>query len=236
MLEAEWNLVTRYGSIEEICAFVEGLIRTSVDPDSEDVKALWAEKGPEVEDYKMFRAAFDNTQPWKQLTYTDAVEALGAAYDDGHPFEFKPVWGESLSSEHERWLAEVYVGGPVFVINYPTKLKPFYMRVNEDGKTVACFDLLVPRTGELVGGSVREERWDVLSKRMEEHGLLKPPERSEDAALDSTYQWYLDLRKYGGAPHGGFGLGFERLISWVGGIDNVRECIGMPRWTGRMIM
>ncbi|EKM78118.1 hypothetical protein AGABI1DRAFT_76524 [Agaricus bisporus var. burnettii JB137-S8] len=236
MLEAEWNLATRCDSIEEICAFVEGLIRTSVDHDSQDVKALWAEKGMEVEEFKMFRAAFDNAQPWRRLTYTDAVEALSTAYVNGHPFEFKPVWGESLSSEHERWLAEVYVGGPVFVTDYPIKLKPFYMRVNEDGKTVACFDLIVPHVGELVGGSVREERWDVLSKRMAEHGLLPHPDQNEDATTDSTYQWYLDLRKYGGAPHAGFGLGFERLVSWVGGIDNVRECIGMPRWTGRMIM
>jgi len=142
-------------------------------------------------------------------------------------------------------LAETHVGGPVFVTNYPVGLKPFYMRVSEDGKTVACFDLLVPRIGELVGGSVREERLDVLTKRMRDHGLLHEnctgdedvtANSGEDLTNDSTYKWYADLRRYGGAPHGGFGLGFERLVSWVSGIDNVKECIGMPRWTGRMVM
>ncbi|KAF9448134.1 asparaginyl-tRNA synthetase [Macrolepiota fuliginosa MF-IS2] len=250
MLEAEWNLATRFDSIEEICVFVEGVIRRSIDPNSDDIIKLWEEKdggkGLESEDYKTFRAAFDSEKPWKRMTYTEAIELLHAEYAQGHKFEFKPVWGESLSSEHERWLAEVHVGGPVFVTNYPIGLKPFYMRVNEDGKTVACFDLLVPRAGELVGGSVREERWDVLTTRMREFALLPSSEGAEqqsEGAVEgerstsgSTYQWYADLRRYGGAPHGGFGLGFERLVSWVGGIDNVRECIGMPRWTGRMIM
>ncbi|KXN84633.1 Asparagine--tRNA ligase [Leucoagaricus sp. SymC.cos] len=231
MLEAEWNLVTKFGSIEEIY-----------------ITKLWAEReggGLESEDFKSFRAAFDNTQPWRRVTYTKAIEVLATEHAIGQRFEFKPKWGESLSSEHERWLAEVYVGGPVFVTDYPIGQKPFYMRVNEDGKTVACVDLLVPRTGELVGGSVREERWDVLTRRMREAGLLPSnediPAPTEDGIVepsvrDSTYKWYADLRKYGGAPHGGFGLGFERLISWVSGIDNVKECIGMPRWTGRMIM
>lgn len=253
MLEAEWNLSTRTNSVEEICAFVEGIIRNSVDPDSLDVAKLWAEKeggkGLESGEYKFFRAAFENDKSWRRMTYTEAVKALDAEYAKGAGFEFKPTWGESLSSEHERWLAEAYIGGPVFVTDYPIGLKPFYMRVNEDGKTAACFDLLVPRVGELVGGSVREERWDILTRRMKECGLLLSEaevvdvdaEKGEGAegkkpVNDSTYKWYADLRKYGGAPHGGFGLGFERLISWVGGIDNIRECIGMPRWTGRMIM
>lgn len=238
MLEAEWNLATQRDSVEEICAFTEGLIRRSVDLDSQNIIQLWSERegGLNSEDYKMFLAAFDGPEAWRRMTYTEAVKLLDAEHTHGHHFEFKPTWGESLSSEHERWLAEVCVGGPVFITDYPIGLKPFYMRINDDEKTVACFDLLVPRIGELVGGSVREERWDVLARRMEGAGLLLSNEERGNSLDDSTYKWYADLRKYGGAPHGGFGLGFERLISWVSGIDNVRECIGMPRWTGRMIM
>ena len=249
MLEAEWNLATCFDSVEEICAFLESLIRSSVDLDSPEIAKLWSERdggGLQSKDYQMFRSALDSAQPWSRVTYAEAIELLRAAHAKGRCFEYEPKWGESLSSEHERWLAETHVGGPVFVTNYPVGLKPFYMRVSEDGKTVACFDLLVPRIGELVGGSVREERLDVLTKRMRDHGLLRElactgeedaaTNSGEDFANDSTYKWYADLRRYGGAPHGGFGLGFERLVSWVSGIDNVKECIGMPRWTGRMVM
>ena len=252
MLEAEWNLVTHFDGVEEICSFLEGLIRSSVDPDSPDIIKLWSERdggGLQSKDYDVFRSALDKAQPWNRITYTEAIQLLGTAYAKERRFEYEPKWGESLSSEHERWLA-AHAGGPVFVTNYPIGLKPFYMRVNEDEKTVACFDLLVPRIGELVGGSVREERLDVLTKRMREHGLLCETDGrqvctrdkdvtancGEGSANDSTYKWYADLRKYGGAPHGGFGLGFERLVSWISGIDNVKECIGMPRWTGRMVM
>ncbi|KAG1843112.1 hypothetical protein DFJ58DRAFT_717829 [Suillus subalutaceus] len=140
-------------------------------------------------------------------------------------FEFQPAWGRSLQSEHERWLSERLVGGPVFVTDYPTSLKPFYMRANDDGQTVACFDLLVPFIGELVGGSLREERYSHLVEAIQRHGLK-----------EEEYGWYVDLRKYGSAPHGGYGLGFERLISWMSGIENVRECIAMPRWAKRMLL
>jgi len=124
-------------------------------------------------------------------------------------------------------LSEVLVKGPVFVTDYPSALKPFYMRMNDDERTVACFDLLVPSVGELVGGSLREERLEHLQQRMVSHGL--------DPAGEE-YSWYVDLRRYGSAPHGGFGLGFERLVSWVSGIENVRECIAMPRWAKRMLL
>ena len=134
-----------------------------------------------------------------------------------------------MQSEHERWLAEEYVRGPVFVTDYPAALKPFYMRLNAPDahgrETVACFDLLVPGLGELVGGSLREERVGLLEAALDRHGLDR-----------KDYEWYLDLRKFGGAPHGGFGLGFERLISWMSGIESVRECIVMPRWAGRMLL
>lgn len=160
-----------------------------------------------------------------RLTYTDAISELEKAQAVTRQFEFTPSWGKALQSEHERWIAEHLADGPVFVTDYPASLKPFYMRLNNDGKTVACFDLLVPHLGELVGGSLREERLGLLEEALEKQQLSK-----------ADYGWYLDIRKYGGAPHGGFGLGFERLVSWMSGIDNVRECIPMPRWAGRMLL
>lgn len=155
-------------------------------------------------------------KPWQRMSYTEAVQVLG---DGPSP----PQWGEPLSSEHEKWLAQ-RAAGPIFITDYPTALKPFYMRANDKPEgTVACFDLLVPGIGELVGGSVREERLEKLEVAMKHHGL----------SLEE-YGWYLDLRRYGTVPHGGFGIGFERLISWISGIENVRECIAFPRWAGRM--
>ena len=157
--------------------------------------------------------------------------ALLAAHHAAHPgaFAYAPTWGAALQSEHERWLADVHARGPVFVTDYPAALKPFYMRLNAPDahgrETVACFDLLVPGLGELVGGSLREERVGLLEAALDRHGLDR-----------KDYEWYLDLRKFGGAPHGGFGLGFERLISWMSGIESVRECIAMPRWAGRMLL
>lgn len=177
---------------------------------------------------------------WPRITYTDAVAKLRAhAAQEPGAFEEEAVWGHSLRSEHERWLA-AEAGTPLFVTDYPTGLKPFYMRKNEtpvrltdalapgcDGKeavTVACFDLLVPQIGELAGGSLREEREDMLRARIQEHGM------DPDA---SSFAWYTkDLRRYGGAPHGGYGLGMERLLSWVTHIDNVRDIVGFPRVKG----
>ncbi|KAG0220466.1 Asparaginyl-tRNA synthetase [Mortierella sp. GBA43] len=159
-------------------------------------------------------------KPFQRMTYTQAVEILRQS---GEKFEFEPVWGQGLQSEHEKWLAGSYCKGPVFVTDYPAGLKPFYMRKNDgaspDRATVACVDLLVPGIGELLGGSLREERLDVLQKQLGEFGL----EQEE-------YQWYLDLRKFGTAPHGGWGIGFERYILMVTGMDNVRDIIPFPRY------
>jgi len=160
--------------------------------------------------------------PWARITYTDAIHELQKS---GAQFDFAPRWGSPLQSEHERWLADSFARGPIFVTDYPAATKPFYMRQNDDGKTVACFDLLVPHVGELVGGSLREERSTLLEAAIKRQGLDK-----------DAYRWYTELRKFGGAPHGGYGMGFERLISWLGGIENVRECIPMPRWSGRMLL
>lgn len=155
------------------------------------------------------------TSDFAQVNYTDAIEILKAS---GQKFENDVSWGIDLSSEHERYLAEKHFKAPVVVKNYPKDIKAFYMRMNEDGKTVAAMDVLAPGIGEIIGGSQREERLDVLDARLEEMGLNK-----ED------YWWYRDLRRYGTVPHSGFGLGFERLISYVTGVQNVRDVIPFPR-------
>lgn len=150
--------------------------------------------------------------------YTEAVEILEKHKNE---FEYPVFWGCDLQTEHERYLTEKVFKKPVFVTDYPKEIKAFYMRINGDGKTVAAVDLLVPGVGELIGGSQREERLDVLTQRMSELGLS-----AED------YDWYLDLRRYGGAKHAGFGLGFERLIMYVTGISNIRDVIPFPRTAG----
>ena len=155
---------------------------------------------------------------FKQIDYTKAIDILLKAIKNGREFENEVYWGIDLNSEHERFLAEEYFKSPVVVKNYPKDIKAFYMRLNDDGKTVAAMDVLAPGIGEIIGGSQREERLEVLEKRMEELGLKK-----ED------YSWYLDLRKYGSVPHSGFGLGFERIICYVCGLQNIREAIPFPR-------
>lgn len=150
-----------------------------------------------------------------QVDYTDAIEILKAS---GRKFEYDVEWGIDMSSEHERYLAEEHFHAPVVVKNYPKDIKAFYMRMNDDGKTVAAMDVLAPGIGEIIGGSQREERLDVLDARMEEMNLEK-----ED------YSWYRDLRRYGTVPHSGFGLGFERLVAYVTGMGNVRDVIPFPR-------
>lgn len=152
------------------------------------------------------------------ITYTDAIDILSKNNDN---FEYKLSWGVDLQTEHERYLTEKIYNKPVFVINYPKEIKSFYMRENEDGKTVAAADLLVPGIGEIIGGSQREERLDKLLNKMKELGL-----KEED------YWWYLDLRRYGTATHSGYGLGFERLIMYLTGISNIRDVLPFPRTTG----
>ena len=153
-----------------------------------------------------------------RITYTDAIDVL---LHSGKKFEYKVEWGMDLQTEHERFLAEEHFGRPVCVYNYPKDIKAFYMRLNDDMKTVAAVDILVPGIGELVGGSQREERLDVLTTRMDEMHLSK-----ED------YDWYLALRRYGTNPHAGFGLGFERFVMYLTGIQNIRDVLPFPRTTG----
>lgn len=151
---------------------------------------------------------------FKVVTHHDAIQIL---IDSKVSFENKPEFGEDLATEHEKYLTK-YFDGPVFVIDWPKDIKAFYMRMNDDGKTVAAMDLLVPGSGELIGGSQREERLDLLEARMAELGMT-----------DKDLWWYLDLRKYGGCPHAGFGLGLERMVMYVTGVDNIRDVIPFPR-------
>ena len=157
--------------------------------------------------------------PFVRVDYAEAIEILKRS---GKKFEFKPEWGLDLQTEHERYLTEKHFKAPVVVKNYPTEIKAFYMRLSDDGKTVAAMDVLAPGIGEIIGGSQREERLDVLQQRMQEHGM--------DA---DTYSWYVDLRRYGTVPHAGFGLGFERLITYITGMSNIRDVIPYPRVPGR---
>jgi len=156
--------------------------------------------------------------PFERMDYTEAVKILK---DSGKKFEYPVEWGVDLQSEHERYLAEEKVGKPVILMNYPKDIKAFYMRLNDDEKTVAAMDILVPGIGEMVGGSQREERLDVLDKRIDEMGLPK-----------ENYWWYRDLRRYGTVPHAGFGLGFERAVAYATGMQNIRDVIPFPRAPG----
>lgn len=152
---------------------------------------------------------------FRRVTYTEAVDILKKA---DRKFEYPVEWGIDLQTEHERYLTEEVFKKPIFVTDYPKDIKAFYMRLNDDGKTVAACDMLVPGVGEIIGGSQREERFDVLSRRMEELGIG-----------GSSYDWYMDLRKYGGVKHAGYGLGFERIIMYITGMSNIRDVLPFPR-------
>ena len=180
------------------------------------------------EDMEFFNQRIDDTviatlekiieSRFVRLPYSEAVEILTAS---GQAFEFPVAWGNDLQAEHERYLTENHFRSPVILYDYPSTIKPFYMRVNDDGRTVRAMDVLVPKVGEIIGGSQREERLDVLQSRMQEQGL---------AAED--YWWYLDLRRYGTVPHAGFGLGLERAIQFITGMANIRDVIPFPRTPG----
>lgn len=204
-----------YATLDDVAALAEDMLKYVF-------KAVLEER---ADDMKFFAERVDKeaisrlekfvTSDFAQVDYTDAIDIL---LKSGQTFENPVSWGIDLSSEHERYLAEKHFQAPVVVKNYPKDIKAFYMRLNEDGKTVAAMDVLAPGIGEIIGGSQREERLDRLDERLAEMGLNK-----ED------YWWYRDLRRYGTVPHSGFGLGFERLISYVTGVSNVRDVIPFPR-------
>ncbi|MBQ1478377.1 MAG: asparagine--tRNA ligase [Erysipelotrichaceae bacterium] len=183
------------------------------------------------EEMKFFNSMIDKTllerldhvlhSDFRRMTYTEAIDLLLKA---DVKFENKVEWGMDLNTEHERYICEKIVGGPVFLTDYPKDIKAFYMRLNDDGKTVAACDLLVPHVGELVGGSQREERLEYIERRMDELGIEK-----------STLDWYLDLRRYGGCKHAGFGVGFERFVMYLSGMENIRDVLPYPRTPKNLI-
>ena len=214
MIEPEVAFCDLAGNMDLAEAFVKHLIRDIRTHCAEDLE-LFAKF---VDKELLARLDFVLERPFQRISYTDAVELLTQS---GHPFEYPVEYGTNLQSEHERWLTEKHIKCPVTVFNYPKEIKPFYMRLNDDGKTVTAMDVLVPGIGEIVGGSQREERLDVLEANMRRHGLNP-----------KDYSWYLDLRRYGTVPHAGFGLGFERMLMFVTGVPNIRDVIPFARTPG----
>lgn len=207
-----------YAELKDVAQLAEDMLKfvfKAVLAERADDMAFFAERVDENAVSRL-RNMIDST--FVRMDYTEAVEILKNC---GKKFDYPVEWGVDLQSEHERYLAEVHVGAPVILQNYPKDIKAFYMRMNEDGKTVAAMDILAPGIGEIIGGSQREERLEQLDARMDQMGLNK-----ED------YSWYRDLRRYGTVPHAGFGLGFERLVSYVTGVGNVRDVIAFPRTPG----
>ena len=196
-------------------AMLKYVFKAALDECGEDL-AFFADK---IEKTAVSRLENFVAKPFVRLSYTEAVDILQKS---GKKFEHAVTWGIDLQTEHERYLVETHVGRPVVVMHYPEQIKSFYMRLNDDGKTVAAMDVLAPGIGEIIGGSQREERLAVLDQRIAQFGLdIK------------HYQWYRDLRRYGSVPHAGFGLGFERLVVYVCGLSNIRDAIPYPRAPGQ---
>lgn len=214
MIEPEMAFCDLKGDMDLAEEFVKALSRAVLEGPEDDFGffSKFVDKGLEE------RLRFIAERPFARLSYTEAVDILEKS---GKKFEYPVAWGENLQSEHERYLTEEHCKCPVTVHDYPESIKPFYMRRNDDGKTVAAMDVLVPGIGEIVGGSQREEREDLLRTTMEKDGL----------DLDE-YGWYLDLRRFGTVPHAGFGLGFERMLMLVTGVQNIRDVIPYPRTPG----
>ena len=216
MMEPEMAFADLYDYMDNAEAMIKYVIRYVMETCPQDIEFFnqFVDKGLKERLENLVNSEF------VRLTYTKAIELLTPHNDQ---FQYKVEWGTDLQTEHERFLTEQIYKKPVFVTNYPKEIKSFYMRLDDDGKTVAAADMLVPGVGELCGGSQREERYDVLVQRMEECGLNR-----ED------YEWYLDLRRFGGVKHAGYGLGFERLIMYITGISNIRDVIPFPRTTGTL--
>lgn len=207
-----------FADLEDIAKLAESMLKyvfKAVLEERRDDMEFFAQR---VEKTAITRLEEFVEKDFAQVDYTEAVEILKAC---GKKFEYAVEWGVDLQSEHERYLAEEHFKAPVVIKNYPRDIKAFYMRQNEDGKTVAAMDIVAPGIGEIIGGSQREERLDILDARLDEMGLNK-----------DDYSWYRDLRKYGTVPHSGFGLGFERLVAYVTGMSNVRDVIAFPRTKG----
>lgn len=214
MIEPEMAYCDLEGDMDLAEEMIHYLITDTLEHCAEDLELF----GKFVDKGLLERLRSVSDQAFQRISYTDAVKILESS---GMEFEYPIEWGMNLQTEHERFLTEEHFKSPVTVHDYPKSIKPFYMRVNDDGKTSAAMDLLVPGIGEIIGGSQREERLDVLMKNMEENNISK-----ED------YSWYSDLRRYGTVPHSGFGLGFERMLMFVTGVANIRDVIPFPRTPG----
>jgi asparaginyl-tRNA synthetase len=214
MIEPEVAFCDLQGNMDLAEEFVKGLVRDVREHCAEDLELF----GKFVDKELLKRLDFVLERPFVRCSYTDAIDILEKS---GRTFEYPISWGTNMQSEHERFLTEEHFKCPVTVFNYPKEIKPFYMRLNDDGKTVTAMDVLVPGIGEIVGGSQREERLDVLLDNMRRHGLN-----------EKDYGWYLDLRRYGTVPHAGFGLGFERMLMFVTGVGNIRDVIPFARTPG----
>ncbi len=212
MIEPEMAFCTLEGDMEWAEKFLKYIFKAVLDKNEEDMAFFSKFVLPGVQD----TIEHVITSPFEHMTYTEAVKILEK---ENSRFEFPVKWGVEIQSEHERYLTEEVAKRPVIVTDYPKEIKAFYMKMNDDGKTVRAMDVLAPRLGEIIGGSEREYREDVLLQRMKELGL--------DPA---SYWWYLDLRKYGTVPHAGFGLGFERAVRYVTGVENIRDVIPYPRY------
>ena len=214
MIEPELAFADLHDDIDNAEAYIKYVVKAAMDECAEDIELFdkFIEKG------LLQRLQQLVETPFERITYSEAVAILEKA---NKKWEFPVTWGHDLKSEHERYLAEEHFKKPIIVSDYPKGIKAFYMRLNDDNKTVAAMDILAPGIGEIVGGSQREERLDVLTRRMKENDL--DPE---------VYWWYLELRKYGGTPHAGYGVGFERLVQFVTGMENIRDVIPFPRVPG----
>ena len=214
MIEPEMAFCSLEGDMNLAEEFLQHTIQHALDNCAQDIEFFNQRIEPEL----LSTLTHVAESGFERMTYTEAIKHLEAS---GESFEFPVAWGTDLQSEHERWLTETKVGRPVILTDYPKEIKAFYMRLNEDGKTVRAMDVLAPRIGEIIGGSQREERLDVLEERIKAQGL--PLE---------AYWWYLDLRRFGSVPHAGFGLGFERLVMYVTGMKNIRDVIPYYRVPG----
>lgn len=213
MVEPEAAFFTLEDNAELATGYVKHLIKRAIEKCGDELEFLASRYAPE--NLKTLEHVMNS--PFEMVTYTKAVEILQESAKS-HKFEYPVSWGMDLQTEHERFLAEQYFKRPTIVTDYPKDIKSFYMKLNDDGKTVRAMDVLVPGVGELIGGSQREDSYERLTKRM------------SDLKMDPTnYWWYLDLRKYGSVPHSGFGLGFERAVMYISGMTNIRDVIPFPR-------
>ena len=237
MLEAEISFVEEMSSVMDLVEdmlrhLTNGLYKSRVGQELLHGKRSGDEAGDGTERFQDLDQRWQGMMhpSWPRITYTEAIEILQKS---GENFKHTPKWGAGLQAEHERFIAASVGGGsPVFVTKYPKDIKPFYMlpstKSSAQGETVDCFDLLVPEICEIVGGSMRQHRIEPLLESMKEKGMVGPG--PDDLG---SLQWYIDLRRWGSVPHGGFGLGFDRLLAYLAGVQNIREIVTFPRWYGR---